>query len=575
MPVQTPTRPDRSRRRLPGVLLFAVALTSPLFGRAPDAHTRIPLEPLGLQHLPPQLVTAGSSLLTLHYVDDKHLLVTFAVRRLMKRLPEDAPEDFDRTVDAVLLDLPSGKVLARTSWRLHDTGRYLWSLGHGRFLLRIHDRISTLAPLANLAAGNAFLEYPLLDTPRRIAVILVSPDASLLTLETTKRRSGPNVDPVVPVPAPPPRRAGVLIPRSSEPEAKTEERIPFQINFFRLVYPTSPDDGVRARYAGVIGSNRPVTIPADSSGFLNIVDESDGHWAFNFNTYAGKTEELSPFDSNCQPFPEFVSRSEFVAFGCRNSQDPQVFAGFNLRGEQMWQQVLTGAYISPSLAFSPESDRFVLSRVMTTGTVPAIGDPVEGQLGSQSITVYQTDSGRQIFNISCTPVSRTGENFAISPDGMELAVVREGVVEVYRLPELSGKDRAGLKKAESLVPPLDEGPVRIYVPLSATAARLAALTASQKTKVPEAQISTESPPTPDAEPPVADPPMPSPVSKTGAPRTSTPDSTSTTKTSGVPVRSSAPASGDRPATSGDVEGSRRKPPTLYNLPGDSPGNPPQ
>ena len=52
-------------------------------------------------------------------------------------------------MDAVLLELPTGKVLARTTWRLHDHAQYLWNLGHGHFLLRIRDTLTTFAPLAN------------------------------------------------------------------------------------------------------------------------------------------------------------------------------------------------------------------------------------------------------------------------------------------------------------------------------------------------------------------------------------------------------------------------------------------
>jgi hypothetical protein len=598
---------SRLLRYLTGLALLAAFAAPLLAARAPDPHTRIPLEPLGLQHLPPQLVTAGSSLLTLHYVDEHHLLVTFAVRRLMKRIPEDAPEDFDRTVDAVLLDLPSAKVLARTSWRLHDTGRYLWSLGRGRFLLRIHDRLTTFAPVANLPTGEPFHESPLLDTTRRVAVVLFSPDASLLTLETTAARPAkPDTVASPNPPAAPLRRPGTLIPRTGPPpsgadsESPTPTRVPFQINFYRLSVPATATEGVHVIAAGVIGSARPVAIPADASGFINVVDEGQGHWAFNFNTYAGKTEELSPFDSNCQPFPELVSRSEFVAFGCRNGQDPQVFAGFNFRGEEMWEQILPGSYISPSLAFSPVADRFALSRVLTTGTLPAVGEPIPDQITAQNVTVYQTDNGRQIFTINCTPVSRSGENFTLSPDGMDVAVVRDATVEIYRLPELSSKDRAGLKKAESLTPLLGEGPVRIYLPLSATASHLAAIAAAQpagKTaRQAASQISTESPAQPDAQPPVADPgPASATPSVAIAPSSSTPPSStppSSTPPSSTPPSSTPPSStpsAGTPSTtaiapstqtstdlqsdanaSGDSNQPRRKPPTLYNPPNTPP-----
>src|SRR6185312_12787919 len=114
-------------------LLFSVAAV-PLFARGPEPETRIPLDSLGFQAQSPQFLEAGSSMFTLNYVDDHHLLLTFGVHKLMERIPNDPPDDEDRMVEAVLLEAPSGKVLARADWRLHDSGQYLWSLGHGRFL---------------------------------------------------------------------------------------------------------------------------------------------------------------------------------------------------------------------------------------------------------------------------------------------------------------------------------------------------------------------------------------------------------------------------------------------------------
>ena len=95
-------------------------------------------------------------MLTVDFVDDTHVLVTYNARRLIRRIPNDPPYDEDRNVDALLLELPSGHVLARAEWVFHDHGQYLWNLGHGQFLLRIRDNFSLLAPLANLGKKEAF-----------------------------------------------------------------------------------------------------------------------------------------------------------------------------------------------------------------------------------------------------------------------------------------------------------------------------------------------------------------------------------------------------------------------------------
>src|SRR5215471_5183457 len=107
--------------RLTWLLSGVLAATPAMWGvgRGPQPAVSIPLGPLGYQAASTEFMLAGSSMLTVHFVDEQHLLLTYNVKRLLKRLPDCPPEDQDRTIAAVLLELPSGKELARTEWRLH------------------------------------------------------------------------------------------------------------------------------------------------------------------------------------------------------------------------------------------------------------------------------------------------------------------------------------------------------------------------------------------------------------------------------------------------------------------------
>ncbi len=158
-------------RKLSSHFLLMVALvfvTNCGWAKGPEPLQKIALAPLGFQTPLNQFMLAGSSMMTVDFVDPKHLLFTFSTKRLLKRLSECPPADQDRVVEAVFLELPSGKILARTSWRTHDHGQYLWNLGRGRFMLRIRDALSTFAPMVNLSKGDAFVQLPLLRTDRRI-----------------------------------------------------------------------------------------------------------------------------------------------------------------------------------------------------------------------------------------------------------------------------------------------------------------------------------------------------------------------------------------------------------------------
>ncbi len=496
----------------------------PLQARGPEPPRRIPLEPLGFQPLSTQFLLAGSSLFTVHYVDDTHLLLTFTVRRLLSRLPDEPEDDQDRNVDALLLDLPTGHVLAQTSWRLHDHGQYLWSLGHGHFLLRIRDRLTTFAPLAHVKTGVPFDERPFLNiSGRRIGAVLLSPDADMLVIESLPRT------PPVPRPKTP------LFGPTPAPIAEQPEPDSVQINFYRIPKPDDSDGEIRPRSAGVVRSSSLGSIPMDTAGYIDVLDQGRQHWAFDFDSYAGKSSELSAFDSTCRPAPVFVSRSEFIAFGCRSGNTRQLLGGFNMRGEEMWEQNLYGDYLAPSLVFATSNDRFALGRVLVRSSVVADQPLSSDELSSQNVVVYQAGSGKQILRAECSPIERAGQNFALSPDGLSLAVIHADAIEIYSLPPLTDKEEADLKLSQAAAPEDNEAPVHFKA-------------AHQSVASAEATSSDETDNLSDA-------------ARQGQPA-------DPTGTANQQPHSSA-ASASTPA--GDAAPNQpRKPPTLYTLPSDPP-----
>jgi hypothetical protein len=517
--------PHRWLRIALGWLVLLVAMSA--FARGPEPPLRIPLENFGFQPLSHEFLLNGSSMLTLHYVDDKHLLLTFVARRLIPRLPNEPEDDQDRIVDALLLELPTGRVLARTSWHLHDHSQYLWSLGHGHFLLRVRDTLTTFAPLANLSTGDPFAQQPFLVSPdRRFAVLIVSPDADLLIVETVKR-TPPAPKPKTPLFGPtPPAQAPQLT-----------ERDPVQINFYRV---HAGDDGgpVQAVSAGVMKSVKTGDVPVTTAGYLAVVDQGNQHWAFDFHSYAGKTNELSPFDSSCSPAPIFVSHSEFIAFGCRNnSQTMQQIGGFNMRGEEMWEQGLFGDFIAPSLAYAPSGGRFALSRILLRNSVVSDQPISADEVSAQAVVVYQTGTGKQLLRADCSPVERASQNFALSPDGLSLAVVHADAIEVYNLPPLTDKDAAAVKLAQSSAPADSNLPVHASPSADTDSA-------AQPASVDASTAATNAPPDSNQ---------------------TQPDNSAATTQQPPATDPAAPA----PQTSGDAPPEqRRASPTLYTLPDD-------
>jgi hypothetical protein len=448
----------RSWRALLVICALLAACTLPAeAARDPAPSLRIPLAALGYQPTLPELLANGSSVMSVHFVGKDHMLVTFGLRRLIKRDASDPPDDFDRLIGAFYLELPSGKVLAKTEWRVHDRGQYLWDLGEGNFLLRIRDTLNLLQPLRAEHPGEELREGPLLRTDRKIVAINVSAERDLLTLETSDRQQ-------------------VVLGDSGS--GTNGARTPVQINFYRLLH--QPEKLIVSA-AGAIRSPVPLAIPATSTGYLDAAESKHDQWLFRYNPAEGKARDLAAFDSSCAPHPAFVSRGEFIAFGCRGSMDRLTIAGFNLNGDYMWQQSFYENYLSPSFDYAPEAGRFAMSRTLVAVGTGMGTDVTPAEISGQEVRVYQTYNGKVVLRLTCTPAIRAGQNFALSPDGLRLAMLRESevshkatkeldaytsreaTIDLYDLPPLNKEDRAAVDEVRKIALPSPDANIQIAV----------------------------------------------------------------------------------------------------------------
>ncbi len=432
---------------VPGLMLLLVAAGVPARGAKPNLPVvTIPLEPLGFSGIADRFALGPGTLYTLHFVDGTHVLLTWNAHSLMPRLADATPDDDDRTVAALLVELPSGKVLARTQWRTRDHAQYLYSLGSGRFLLRVRSKLTEIEPMRRVAAGEeAFKERPFLDSKRPIGYISVSAGGDLLTVETIPKRRD--------------KSAGAVDVDDSalnEDVAEVLRQAPVEIHFYRLREVQGEKGAgpeLTAISSGVVASPSLVNVPATSEGYLDIKRESPSTFDFDFKSHTGKRVELAAFDTSCTPRPYWVSRSEFIAFGCRGQTSSPELGGFNMKGEFGWLQTFGDTLISPSIVTAPTAGRFALERITTQGGVFVDAENLSKDIVTgQEIEVLQNYDGRVLMKVQASPVQRAGQNFDFSPDGTLLGVVRAGNLEIYQVPPLTLKDHSELAKATEAEP---------------------------------------------------------------------------------------------------------------------------
>ena len=129
----------------------------------------IAIEPLGFSAPAPFYLGTRNSLVSLDFLDEDHLLLTFRVPGLIHRERRDMEENTqERKVRALVLHVPDGAVQAEAVWTLHDRRRYIWMLDNGQFLLRDRDE---------LKVGDASLQLkPFLRFPGRVLWVEMDPN---------------------------------------------------------------------------------------------------------------------------------------------------------------------------------------------------------------------------------------------------------------------------------------------------------------------------------------------------------------------------------------------------------------
>ena len=545
--------------------------------RKPRPEVTVALAPLGFGKIPGAYLQAGQTMYTLNFVDNTHLLLTFNTNGLLARLNDEQPGDEDRNVAALLLELPSGKVVARSVLRTRDHGRYLWALGDGRFLLRSRNRFSVLDPVRGLRAGHAFQARNLVTLNRRVALVNLSADGGLLMIETAPPAKPPLLGAAASAAA-----LAATVPQRPKLKTRTNSPAEYLLHFYRLVTDKAADgERLIAQEAGRVRAMQPAELAITPLGYLGVVKESAQVYDFDFYSYSGKKLELSPYETSCPPSAIFTSSSDFVALGCRGGAIKNEISGFNLRGEEPWVSVLpsdpaAGIY----LMNAPAAGRFALS-VISSPAVAGLGLTEDNpQPPVQQVQVMQHHDGRVLLAVPTGPAQLAGQNFDLSPDGNFFAAVQVNQIGVYRLPPLTRTDQKRMEASAAAFHEESTGPVRLQTATTTADGGLVEEIAAPSSTAVAATPGGSGAVTAQASPSggsVADVSAArSQSAGTGSSDSSSRQVSGPTPTAAQPVQSSNQAAqivnGDQPAGDGDSPEGHRKPPSLYDAEHPKPPN---
>lgn len=429
----------------------------------------IPIEPLGFSApspIYPNSIYPGpiylgqrSSMVSLDFLDEDHLLFTFRVPGLLHRDPnfDNGKDSDERHVRAVVLRVPSGAVQAEALWTLHDRLRYVWPLRDGHFLLREG---------ADVKQGDASLALqPLFHFPGPLYSLVLDPGEEFIATNSHEPaaisdrpqaspantngdasgspsllapHAGPEVDPQTLSDRIP--QLGWSSSSPSSPSKTVRETLP-EVVVRILRRSSDPATGGQESGAPTPGGqvlwvsrvHSPVHLPVNSDGYLEALQGAANDWTVNHHTFAGTIATIAHVDSACPPYYEFISEQEVLILSCALNGGSQLMA-LSISGQKLWQKSLP---MPPAWMLTQRAAnglRIGVETITTNAPVSPAAPLQLDDLNEQRLTVYDAATGNQILNTPASPILDAGGNVAFSPSGRRLAVLHSGNIDIWNLP---------------------------------------------------------------------------------------------------------------------------------------------
>lgn len=388
---------------------FARAEKAPQATAEAQASLRIPVDSLGFSAPSAFYLTYRMSSASLGFFDNDHLLFTFRVGGLLRRLPSDQGDDDDQEIRAVVIDAHTGKMLRQAQWRMHDRAQYMWPWRGSEFLIRVRDHLFFTDDSLNLTPYLSF------DTPLR--GIQVAPDRSRMIIEQEEPPGpGPSLESADGPDVPRPVKVEVVTPGSNHAIVVTDAK----------------------------GA---VHVPLLGDGIADVLEGKElGTWVARDVPFEGKPHFFAEIKSNCRPTVQPVSATVALVMGCYQMGEDRPVIAVTTDGRELWRDHWSSRYVWGWFDYAENGSRFAYESIQVTHPISSFDALDPEDISQQLAGVYDTESGKLVLVRDATPVLTAGQNIALSPDGRRFAVLRHGAIEIYDLPPVSSSPAAVKKQ---------------------------------------------------------------------------------------------------------------------------------
>jgi hypothetical protein len=347
---------------------------------------------------------SGKAFTSLDFIDAHHLLFTFRQPRLMRREANPGQFDNDQVIQAITLELPDGKVQASAEWRMHDRSRYLWPLGGGRFLVRQRNTFSLTDASLKL--------HPYINVATPVLQTEVSPDGRILVVEHQYERHTPEEH----------RKLEAQARQYGDPPPAEDT----QITVLNIA---------SREILAALRTENPIHVPITSTGYVGVTkDKGEDQFLIRFIPFEGESVVLGRVASTCTPHEEFLAPQALMIESC-GPRSPDVYLdAWTTEGKKLWNGQREGHLVWPNFAYSCTSSRFAVALLRVNHYIDLVDSLNDEDVRQQIVQVFDSVTGTLLMETTASPILTAGQNFALSEDGERLAVLREGAIEIFKVP---------------------------------------------------------------------------------------------------------------------------------------------
>jgi hypothetical protein len=369
----------------------------------PVPEERLLVGPMGFCAPGPLYMLSNRNSISLGFADNDHVLLTFRQPSLLRHEQSSKGVDEGQVIRALVVHLPGGEVSASAEWRMFDHSRYLWPLPGGKFLIRRGD--------AYFITDTSLTLHPFVAVPTRVLRTEVSPDGKTLVVEHQYERHTPEEH----------RRLAAEAERFGDPPPEEDTQISV------LDIPTR-------KVVAAFRVQSPVSIPISGEGYLGVSTEKSNQFLLRFVPFQGEPVPLGQVASACTPSETFLNQKALIIESC-DPKSPDVFLDvWTSDAKRLWSGRREGHLVRPRLAFSFSGTRFAAGFLRVSHPIDTADSLNDEDVKEQVVQVFDTASGTPLLATTASPVLAAGQNFALSAEGDRLAVLRDGAIEIYKVP---------------------------------------------------------------------------------------------------------------------------------------------